>query len=383
MRGDVSKMDYPVSSVRNGLSRTTSNSIAQHANRTLFRGYGRAYAALAALLILHTITATVVGVRVFGMPIGALLDLGNMTRVLPGMLAVPLIWIGFVAVSLAVRSVDRPTVSLMRIVRFRSDWLLRGALLLMTFPVMGKAFATLKSAIPSIVPFYLDPYLVDFDIWLLGTDAWAVTHAITPPWFLIAIDRVYILWFTYAVILTGIVCFSSSSRDQITGALAIHACWIIIGNLSATALSSVGPVFYDQTFGGSHFANLISTLRSADVEHGLMAADAMDFLLGGVGTASWGVGISAMPSMHLSMAFLGVLVAWRLEKHRWLKLFTAAFTLATLVGSVHLGWHYLSDGLLSIALTIVIWWALGRFVDWSYNPNFRNLDIVSRRIDLC
>ncbi len=92
----------------------------------------------------------------------------------------------------------------------------------------------------------------------------------------------------------------------------------------------------------------------------------MGFLVKNMGTTKLGVGISAMPSMHVSMAYFGFLLAMHYGGKRWLKILTAAFTVATLLGSIHIGWHYLSDGIVGIILITIIWIAVGRFVDWSY-----------------
>jgi TRAP-type C4-dicarboxylate transport system permease small subunit len=80
------------------------------------------------------------------------------------------------------------------------------------------------------------------------------------------------------------------------------------------------------------------------------------------GTVGLGGGVSAMPSMHVSMAFLFVLLGWRVN--RLLGIGALVFCTAIEVASVHLGWHYAIDGYASVALTGLIWWAVGRALDW-------------------
>jgi hypothetical protein len=57
-----------------------------------------------------------------------------------------------------------------------------------------------------------------------------------------------------------------------------------------------------------------------------------------------GAGISAMPSLHVTLAFLCFLVAREYARHFLPKLIAALFAAVIFLGSVHLGWHYVSDG---------------------------------------
>jgi membrane-associated phospholipid phosphatase len=60
-----------------------------------------------------------------------------------------------------------------------------------------------------------------------------------------------------------------------------------------------------------------------------------------------------MPSMHVSDAFLYYLAMRHVSRTaKWLFL---AFFLVILVGSVHLGYHYALDGIVSIVATTALW----------------------------
>jgi membrane-associated phospholipid phosphatase len=60
-----------------------------------------------------------------------------------------------------------------------------------------------------------------------------------------------------------------------------------------------------------------------------------------------------MPSMHVSIAFLFYLAMRHVSRAaKWLFF---AFFVVILVGSVHLAYHYALDGIVSIAVTAVLW----------------------------
>jgi membrane-associated phospholipid phosphatase len=69
-------------------------------------------------------------------------------------------------------------------------------------------------------------------------------------------------------------------------------------------------------------------------------------------------GISAMPSMHVAMATLMALIAFRVNR----RLGWAYTVYAGLIflGSIHLGWHYALDGYVGALGTIGIWYLAGR-----------------------
>ncbi|MGX7927860.1 phosphatase PAP2 family protein [Tsuneonella sp. HG094] len=337
--------------------------------RPLFRGYHVAFATVLALVVLQIAAAYVIGRQAFGIAFDEVFTFGTSYQTLAGWLLLPLLIIGLVTLKITLRRSERPTRLLLRWIRLRSDWLIRGFLIISAYPTMGKAFTIIKSAIPNMVGFWADPMLVEWDRALLGADAWIVAHQLFSIPVLIAIDRVYFLWFTYFALLTGVFSFTRDIRFQARSALTFFLCWILLGNFTAYALPSVGPIFYDQVHHSDHFRGLTDMLGQVHRDPGLVAMHTVDFLLTKVGKPKLGMGISAMPSMHVSIAWLGILMATHYRGKVWLKVFTLAFTTATVIGSVYLGWHYLVDGVVSIIGTTAIWFFARWFVDRTYRPS--------------
>ena len=73
-------------------------------------------------------------------------------------------------------------------------------------------------------------------------------------------------------------------------------------------------------------------------------------------------GISAMPSLHISMVVLMAILGFRIRPGVGIAF--SVFAVFTFLGSVHLGWHYAIDGYVSLVATVLIWKLSGRIVRW-------------------
>ncbi len=165
------------------------------------------------------------------------------------------------------------------------------------------------------------------------------------------------------MLLLGWLNFTRNQRLQLRGLLTYAVSWILLGNILAAAFSSVGPCFYAEFYHDGYFAPLMDELRDGAQEHPIVALTVMRYLLDSLAIDRFGTGISAMPSMHVSIAFLASLVMWQGTRLLWARLLAACFTAATFIASVHLGWHYAVDGLLGVAVIALIWIGVGRFID--------------------
>jgi hypothetical protein len=138
---------------------------------------------------------------------------------------------------------------------------------------------------------------------------------------------------------------------------SLAACWILIGNVMAKVLASAGPCFFDRvTDTGVNpyqhmmgYLRTIPNLKAIHIQDFLWDARSQDILI------PWG-GISAMPSMHVSIAVLTALAFSNINKGFALIMWT--FALIIQIGSVHLGSHYAIDGYISALATVVIWFTI-------------------------
>jgi membrane-associated phospholipid phosphatase len=71
-------------------------------------------------------------------------------------------------------------------------------------------------------------------------------------------------------------------------------------------------------------------------------------------------GISAMPSLHVTVAVLLMLLGWR--TNRWLGAAMSVFAGLVVIGSIHLAWHYAVDGIAGAGLAVFFWWAAALLV---------------------
>ncbi|PMJ92587.1 phosphatase PAP2 family protein [Vibrio sp. 10N.261.55.A7] len=246
-------------------------------------------------------------------------------------------------------------------------------LLILVLNFTLSSYTYLKTIIPDLHPFEYDLAFYEFDKWLhFGVSPWELTHAVfSHHYATFVINFFYHLWF---LLMWGALLFfiidrkSKRLRDQYL--LSFLSSWLIVGGLLATILSSAGPC-YMHLLNPEHtyFLPLIDTLRIQSrelMEVGfppVWAIDVQDSLWlrhlnreGGVG-----VGISAMPSMHVSIAVLMALGASR--KNKWLGRVMWANVVMIQIGSVHLAWHYAIDGYVSAFATVLIWKGTGILLD--------------------
>ena len=209
----------------------------------------------------------------------------------------------------------------------------------------------------------LDALIADLEHRLLfGHDAWEVTHmlfgALLPT---LILDTAYAVWLPIMFLFPAAVVIAirdQNVRGRLVGTWVVS--WILIGSLGAWGLASAGPCYFNELIGPHagyvrmHEALMVLDQRAAVYGLNVQALHFQEMLRQSQGgPLVFASGISAMPSMHVAMATLFVIGAFQHSR----KIGWCFFGYAMLIwiASIHLGWHYASDGLLGAAMMAGLW----------------------------
>lgn len=235
------------------------------------------------------------------------------------------------------------------------------------------AFISLKIFIPEFIPFYGDTLFMEMDKLLhfgkLPTD-WLMP-LLDSPSVIIGLDFFYKLWYFIMFGLWGWAAWGASDngwRRQFI--LAFILCWMVGGAVLATLLSSVGPCFYGLFVEGVNpYADYMQGLKTIHANDELIAIMTQDLLaeLHLTNNIDVRVGISAMPSLHNTLAVLFAIAGYKIHKN--LGHILAVYAVIIFIGSVALGWHYAVDGYAGLVIAIAMW----KFSGWCLNYQDRVL----------
>lgn len=214
--------------------------------------------------------------------------------------------------------------------------------------VAASAFGALKAAIPNTNPFWLDVPLARWERATFLINPWQLSNLLF-GWATRSMDAVYATYLPCETVALVLVVCTRPSDLKTRALVTIALCWTVLGIIGAYLLSSAGPLFYDRVYGGRTFAQLNDLVSNkapitANVANMLWNAHAF-------GKNFTGNGISAMPSMHVAGALWIALVIrqTRLWPLGWL------YYALIWLGSVQLGWHYFSDGLVATIGVVLLW----------------------------
>lgn len=239
---------------------------------------------------------------------------------------------------------------------------LRGLPVLAVLIAFLPFYSKMKSMIPLLNEYAWDPVFIDWDRWLLGRDAWILLQPLLGyPIVTSALSAFYQIWILLLYPGCLLMCFHPAAGSVRQRFFIVYlAAWGVIGAGLATLFASVGPCFLQPLTGDPTFAPQMAYLEAANRQFPVFSLKVQDLLLAWFNRDERGLGsgITAMPSMHVAIAFLYVLACWDISAR--LRVASAAFCVIILLGSVHLAYHYLVDGLVSIAVVGALWWLAGR-----------------------
>jgi len=215
--------------------------------------------------------------------------------------------------------------------------------LVLAIKVLFLVHANLKARIYMINPRLYDLPLWELDRWLhLGWDPArdlprsAAGAAIAP-----LIDFLYVVWYPVKIAGLAFFVFFAERRRAWHFMTAFVLLWAV-GDALAILFPSLGPCYVDPALYrelGAPYAH--------ELQAGLWRAY-METRTQPVGPAIY-EGVAAFPSLHVGVVVLFSAFAWR---NAVVFVPMAAFTLAVLLGSVLLGWHYAVDGYASAAVAL-------------------------------
>ena len=218
-----------------------------------------------------------------------------------------------------------------------------------------------KSTLGILAPYTWDARLYRIDRALhFGHDPWQLLSPLSGPTAVRVIDVLYASWYPMVSVVSCWIVWTHHRKLRSRALVAWMLQWAVLGAMAAHFFASGGPAFYRYLVPGPDpYADLIVRLQSADAHTPLhavfMQQSIWDNVARGAGRP-W-LFMSAMPSIHVAMSALFALILGQVN--RQLKIGMWLYTVAILMGSVALGWHYAVDGYVAIAGIAMIWWLSG------------------------
>jgi hypothetical protein len=252
---------------------------------------------------------------------------------------------------------------------FREDFLNRQHLTrvgvtLAVAPLALSAFSAAKQAIPLLHPFSWDEWITKVDLVMAGGVPLAqrLQSVLGHPTITVGVDWFYHrVWSVLLLALFAVSAVSPSSALQRRFILSYVLVFFLVGNVFALLLSSAGPPYYSLVVHSpvDPYSQVFAYLHSVQAHSPLLSVQGQTvlWLAYSERLEVFGIGVSAMPSVHVASAML--ITMFGFAQSRLLGVIFSITALGTFVSSVALGWHYPLDGYVGAALALVIWWAAG------------------------
>lgn len=236
--------------------------------------------------------------------------------------------------------------------------ILAGLPLLAVCVVLLPFFSKMKAAIRLFNDFTWDQTIIEWDRAIFfGYDAWQVLQPVLGyPYVTAGLSVLYQTWLLLLYFGCLFMIYAEiDSRLRRQFFLTYVLSWTVIGAAMATMLASVGPCFVNPLIGLHDFDEQMAYLHRVDEIVPVMVLPVQEMLLKwhSANVNGLGSGITAMPSMHVAIAYLFWLAMRRISKPAGI--FFGAYFAIIWIGSVHLAYHYAVDGLVSVIAVTVLW----------------------------
>jgi len=221
------------------------------------------------------------------------------------------------------------------------------------------AFMYIKPLIPVMHPFAWDATFARWDTALHGIDPWRLIHPyLAHPIVTRFLAYAYVFYF-YVVF--AVVSWQAARRNdsmlRMQLLLTFLLCWVLLGTVAATIFSSAGPCFYHHVVPGPDIYSDLMTYIQSPATPASAIVQTQNSLWYFYENHEYDhlFSISAMPSMHVALTFLLVLVASR----RITRVLSIIYTILVALGCIHFAWHYAVDVYAGIIGAWLIWWIVG------------------------
>lgn len=241
----------------------------------------------------------------------------------------------------------------------RERWTARRTILvavgLASFYATYVSYRNLKSALPFVRERLYDGALLDLDrAMLLGNDPSTVLHSLLGTGVSAhVLSAVYLLFLAFVPLSLGAaLVWARTARVGAFYVTALSLNWLF-GTASYYLVPSLGPVFVrPELFAdlpGTGVTALQGTLLETRVE-----------VLADPAAADTIQGIAGFASLHVSIVFTGLLVAYRLGLHGLVRTAMWVFLVTTVLATVYFGWHYVVDDIAGLAIGAFAVWLAAR-----------------------
>jgi hypothetical protein len=226
-------------------------------------------------------------------------------------------------------------------------------------------FAALKPDIARINPFSWDQQLMQTGLVLgFGKHFWQILQPVFGhPAITTILSFAYAAWFfvMFGCLFSQLIS-PRTDRLRMQFLLAFAFAWFFGGFVIATIFSSAGPCFYAYVVHGPNpYAPLLAYLNESSRHWPIWTVQIQRDLWHSYVTGSGDLeGISAMPSMHVTIAVLLALFGWRVSPRLGAAL--TGFACLVFLASILLGWHYAADCIVGAGLAVAFWWMADRAI---------------------